>query len=134
MSFFLAISSIFINKAVAEAGYWETNLFNPLISQILILCTIPFFIKDIKNINIKHISGVAIMALCLAIGNIVANKAYAANISISTAIIALPISMILVFFLAIFKPGLLEKHSVRVYIIRFLAAFIMIGAALKLSG
>lgn len=134
MSLFLAISSIFINKAVADAGYWETNLFNPLISQVLILGTIPFFIKDIKNINIKQTGGVAIMALCLAIGNIMANKAYATNISISTAIIALPISMVMVFFLAIVKPGFLEKHSIKVYIIRFAAAFVMILAALKLSG
>lgn len=134
MSFFLAISSIFINKAVADAGYWETNLFNPLISQVFLLGTIPLFIKEIKKINIKQIGGVTMMALCLAIGNIVANKAYAANVSISTAIIALPISMFVVFILAIVRPGFLEKHSVKVYVIRFAAAFVMIGAALKLSG
>lgn len=134
MSFFLAVSSIFINKAVAEVGYWETNLFVPLISQVLILVTVPLFVKEIIRVNIKQVLGVTLMALFMAGGNIVANKAYAANVSISTAIIALPTSMFIVFILALIKPGLLEKHTLKVYILRFGAASVMIGAALKLSG
>jgi len=42
--------------------------------------------------------------------------------------------MFIVFILAVVKPGFLEKHTVKVYAIRFAAAFVMIGAALKLSG
>ena len=134
MSFFLALSSIFINKSVADTGYWQTNLFNPLISQGFILLTIPLFYKEIKLIKIKQVTGTAVMAFCVAIGNIFANRAYATNVSISTAIIALPMSMFIVFALSIFYPKLLEKHTLKVYAIRFIAAFIMIFAALKISG
>lgn len=136
MSFFLALSSIFINKSVADTGYWQTNLFNPLISQAFILLTIPLFYKEIKLIKIKQVTGTAVMAFCVAIGNIFTNRAYTTNVSISTAIIALPMSMsmFIVFALSLFYPKLLEKHTLKVYVIRFVAAFIMIFAALKISG
>lgn len=133
MTLCLAIMSIFISKAVKEVGYWETNLFNPLIALILMLTTIPLFIKDVKKINRMQISGMAAMSLFLAIANILANKAYAVSVSISTAIMAVPMSMIIVFILALVKPGLLEKHTLKVYAIRFAAAFTMIGSALLLS-
>ncbi len=119
---------------MAEVGLWPTNLYTPLISQALILLTIPLFYKEIKSIKIKQVAGTALMAFCAALGNIFANRAYAINVSLSTAIIALPISMFIVFGLSVFQPKLLEKHSLKVYAIRFLAAFIMIGAALKITG
>lgn len=134
MSLFLALDSIFINKSVADTGYWQTNLFNPLISQAFLLLTIPLFYKEIVSIKIKQVTGTAIMAFCVAVGNIFANRAYATNVSLSTAIIALPISLFIVFALSIFSPDLLEKHTFKVYAIRFTAAFLMIGAALKISG
>lgn len=134
MSLFLALSSIYINKSVAEIGYWETTLFVPLLSQLAFLTTIPFFWKELPKINEKQIGGVAAMALCLALGNFASIKAYASNVSISTAIEALPISMFIVFFLSRVKPDLLEKHSGKIYAIRFTAAFVMIIAALRLSG
>jgi drug/metabolite transporter (DMT)-like permease len=133
MTFSLAIMSIFISKAVKEVGFWETNLYNPLIAQILMLFTIPLFIKEVKKTNRMQILGMAAMALFLALANILANKAYATNVSISTAIMAVPMSMIIVFILALVKPGLLEKHTLKVYAIRFAAAFTMIGSALLLS-
>ncbi len=133
MTFFLALSSIYIKKSIADTGYWETNLFNPLITWILLIFTIPLFYREIKSINIKQILGVAAMSLSVAIANILANRAYADNVSISTAIIALPISMFIVFALSIFSPKLLEKHTLKVYAIRFTAAAVMIFSALKLS-
>lgn len=133
MSLFLALSSIFINKSVAESGLWETNLYNPLITVLLLLSTFPLFYKDFRSINKKQVLGVASMALAVAIANIFANRAYAENVSISTAIIALPLSMFIVFTLSIIAPKLLEKHTLKVYAIRFSAAAIMIIAALKLS-
>lgn len=133
MTFFLALSSIYIKKSIADTGYWQTNLFNPLITWVLLIFTIPLFYKEIKSINIKQILGVTAMSLCVAIANILANRAYADNVSISTAIIALPISLIIVFLLSIFSPQLLEKHTLKVYAIRFTAAAVMIFSALNLS-
>lgn len=134
MALSLALGSIFINKSVADAGYWETNLFIPVISVGLLLFTIPLFRNDIKTVGRKQIGSVAAMSLCLAIGDILANKAYSNNVAISTAIISLPISMIIVIALAVFKPNLLEKHTAKIYAIRFTALVIMILCALKISG
>ncbi|MBN2421653.1 EamA family transporter [Candidatus Woesearchaeota archaeon] len=134
MALFLALTGIYINKAVADTGYWETNLFNPLITQIILLFTLPLFYKEVFKINIKQIGSVGIAALCIALGNISANLAYASNVSISTSIISLPFSMFIVFLVSLFKPDLLEKHSLKVYAIRFAAAFIMIFSALRISG
>lgn len=134
MAFSLAMTSIFINKSIADTGYWETNLFNPLISFVALLLTVPLFYKDIKTLNLKQIGGTAAMAFFIAIGNIVANRAFSENVSLSTAITSLPVSMFIVFILALFAPSLLEKHSLKVYAMRFGAAFIMIAAALKISG
>ena len=134
MAFFLALHGVFINKAVAEAGYWETNLFGPFITLIILAFTFPLFKTDIQKITLKSTGGLFAMSLCLAFGDILANKAYSDNVSLSTAIISLPMSMIIVFVLAVFKPDLLEKHTLKIYIIRFGAALIMIVAALKISG
>ena len=73
------------------------------------------------------------MSLALAFGTLAANKAYAVNVSISSVITALPISMIMVFVLSIFAPKLLEKHPVKVYAVRFAAAAVMFLASLGLS-
>jgi len=134
MAFFLALNSIFINKAVADTGYWQTTLFSPLLSQLMICLTIPLFYKEIKSINIKQIGGVASMSLSIAIYSLFANWAFAKNVGLSATIISLPFSMFIAFILSIFWPKLLEKHDLKVYAIRFTAAFIMIAAALKISG
>jgi len=133
MSLFLALDSIYINKAIAETSLWETNLYNPLITIIFLLFTFPLFYKDLIRINLMQVAGVASMALAVAIANILANHAYSENVSISTAIIALPLSLFIVFALSFFAPRLLEKHTLKVYAIRFAAAAVMIISALKLS-
>ena len=74
------------------------------------------------------------MAIFLALGDILANKAYADNVSISTAIISLPCSMIIAVILSFFRSNLLEKHTVKIYLIRFIATAVMILSALKISG
>lgn len=134
MSVFLALSSIYINKSITQVGYWETNFFNSLFSLLIILVTFPLFIKDAKKIKFKQTIGIIFSAFAVTIGVIFANAAYAQNVSISTVIVSLPISMIIVFILSIIKPKLLEKHPLKIYAIRFTSAFIMIYCALKLSG
>jgi hypothetical protein len=73
------------------------------------------------------------MSLALLIGILTSNKSYTDNVTISSAIISLPMSMIMAFLFSIFAPNLLEKHTLKVYAIRFTAAAIMIISALKLS-
>ncbi|OIP96990.1 hypothetical protein AUK40_04160 [Candidatus Wirthbacteria bacterium CG2_30_54_11] len=132
-TFFLALSINYINRGIVTEGYWETTLYSTVFSQICLCFTAPLFLRDITKVNRFQMAGVTGMALCLAIGNIFANRAFAVNVSVSSAITSLPISMFIVFALSRIRPELLEKHTLKVYVVRFAAAFVMIGAALAIS-
>lgn len=130
----LSLWSVFINESVAANGYWTTTLFVPLISQTLLLSTIPLFYKDIKSsFKPKNIVPLAVISLVGLVGTLAANAAFARNVSITTVIISLPLSMVIAFLLSVVFPGFLEKHSPKVYLVRFVAAAVMISAAVKLS-
>ena len=122
-----------MNKSIVQNGYWESSLYVAAITQVVLLATVFFFSKDFYQINIKSLSSTLAMSLVLALGTLAANKAYAINVGISSLITALPISMIMAFILSIFTPKLMEKHTLKVYAIRFTAAAVMILAALRLS-
>lgn len=123
---------ICFNKSSAVVGYWNTALWVPIFGQILLCATIPFFKKEVSSITKKQYASISIVAFIGFFGTLIANAAYAQNISISSSIIALPVSMVLAFLFSLFAPEILEKHSLKVYAIRFIAAFIMIFAALNL--
>jgi drug/metabolite transporter (DMT)-like permease len=127
-----ALMAIFIKKAVAEAGYWDTTLWMAVLGQIWLLPTIWFFKKDIVQSTPKQYLVTAGTAVAGVLGTLAMNKAYSLNVSISSAIISLPFSLIMAFFFSIFAPELLEKHTLKVYAVRFISAAVMIVAALNL--
>lgn len=129
----LALNNLLIKKAILDNSYWQLLMWQYVISQILLLVTIPKFKNDIHKLNLKQIGIVLLVALIFVVGELTATKAYAENVGISSVIISLPASMIMAFLFSVFAPKLLEKHTLKVYAIRFTAAFIMFGAALKLS-
>lgn len=124
---------ISIKRSIAENGYWEVTLWMAILSQLLLLFTYPFFRKDIGKLNLKQLISVFAMSLMLAVGILFENRAYRDNVTITSIITALPLSMILAFLFSIFSPMLLEKHTLKVYAIRFTAATVMIIAALKIT-
>lgn len=131
---FLALGAVYINKAVAESGFWPTTLWMMIIAQIFLLFTIPLFIKDLRQTTKARQWGTMILAgLISTLATLAAQKAYAGNVSISSAIISLPLSMIIAFLFSLFAPNYLEKHSLKIYLIRFISAAVMIMAALKLT-
>ncbi len=130
----LAFMGVYINKAVAVNGYWETTLWIAVISQVSYLFTIPLFFKDFKKTRVKQVGSLIFMAGAGMVGTIAANKSYTGNVPISAAIISLPFSLVMAFLFAVFAPKILEKHTLKVYAIRFAAAAVMFAAALKLSG
>ena len=130
---FLSLTGMFVNKAIAQVGYWNTTFWMYVLIQILLALTIPFFIKDLPKINYKQLGVTAAAALSFVAGDLSANRAYSENLGVSSVIISLPISMLLAFLFSVFAPKLLEKHTLKVYAIRFAAASIMIISALKLS-
>jgi drug/metabolite transporter (DMT)-like permease len=130
--FFLAISAAFFKKSVMVNGYWNTAFWTPFIGQCWLLFTIPFFKNELKKVKISQYWFIILVALFGVFGTLTANAAYAKNVSIAAVIISIPLSMIIAFLFSIFTPELLEKHTNKVYLIRFISAAIMIIAALNL--
>ena len=129
---FLALEGMFVKKAAADIGYWSTILWIGVISITLLLFTIPLFKKDLVIISTKQYGLTFFMSMLELLATLAAYKAYAGNASISGAIISVPVSMILVFIVSFFAPTLFEKHTLKIYAVRFIAAAVMIIAALKL--
>lgn len=132
--FVLSIQSLLINRAIDQNSYWTAMLWMSIFS-IFFSFSILYsrFKHDLKTTSLKNYYGVAFLAVIGAVGDLTAYKAFEANVGISSVIISLPISMIMIFVLSFWKPNLLEKHTLRVYLVRFLAAFIMVWCALQLK-
>lgn len=131
--FFLSLAGIFTKKSLSEESYWTVNLWIPLLTQVFLFVTVPLFLKDIKTVAIKPLLFLGLVGIFNALGTFAANKAYAQNVGLSVVIISLPISMIMTIVLSFFSPKLLEKHTLKVYLIRLFAASVMIAGAIRLS-
>lgn len=129
-----AVSAAAVKNALQTQDYWTVNFWGNAIPVILLLPTISLFWNDFRKSKPVHFSGVVFLSIFSMLGTLAANRAFATNIGISSTIIAVPASMILAFLFSIFAPKLLEKHTIKVYAIRFAAATVMIIAALKLSA
>lgn len=130
----LSIQSIFINRAIDQTSYWTATLWISLLAIIFsFIFLYPKFRHDLPHTQIKDYLGIGLLALIGGIGDLAAFKAFEGNVGLSSVIISLPISMIMVFILSIWKPTLMEKHSLKVYFVRFAATGIMIWGALQLS-
>lgn len=120
--------------ALQHNGFWEVTLWENILSVVLLVPTIPLFWRELKRMKVKSYGGVVASAFVSVFGAMTANIAYGSNVSITSAILAVPSSMIMAFLFSVFAPKLLEKHTMKVYAIRFAAATIMVVAALKLSS
>jgi uncharacterized membrane protein len=129
-----AIFGITTKYAMEFEGFWEVTLWGSIFSMIFLLPTVPLFWKDLKKTKVQDYSVMSVAVGTAFIGFLAANKAFAMNVSLSSAIMSVPSSMILAFLFSIFAPKVLEKHTMRVYLIRFGAAAVMVLAALRLSS
>ncbi len=130
---FGALMAMFVKIAVAENGFWTASLWMGIILQVLFLTTWPKFHREAKEIGSRQMGVLVAMSLLSVVGDLAAEKAYSLNVSLSAVIISAPISMFLAFLFAYFAPELLEKHTFKVYLVRFVAAVAMIAAALQLT-
>ena len=129
----LSLMGILLKMAIAKNGYWSVTIFMPIIAQAFLLLTIPFFKAEVFVFKIKSLGLLTLLALLGTASTFAANRAYEANVGLSTVIISLPISMIIAIFLSRIAPDLLEKHPFKVYLVRLIAATVMITSAVKLS-
>lgn len=133
MTFFIAVNSAFIKLSMVKNDIWTINVWMLIIQLLMLLPTIPLFIGDLKKIKFNQILPVGAMGFLTMITNITSSVANGVNIGITSLIMAIPFSMLIAFVLSIFMPKLLEKHTLKVYAIRFTAAAIMIYGAFQLT-
>jgi len=130
----LSIQSLFVNRAIAQTNYWTASLWVGLIAIIFsFIFLYPKFRHELAKTKPRDYFGVAILSVLGGLGDLAANKAFEGNIGVSSVIISLPISIFLAFIFAFWKPDLLEKHALKVYLVRFFAAGVMVWGALQLS-
>lgn len=129
----VAFYGVYTNKSIATNGYWATTLWSEVIAQVMLLVIIPKFWKEIRTITVKQIGALSVMSVAGTTGMLAANAAYAGNVAIASTIISLPVSMVLAFLFSVFAPKLLEKHTMKIYAIRFAAAAVMFIAAIRLT-
>ncbi|MBU6447420.1 hypothetical protein KGQ24_01075 [Patescibacteria group bacterium] len=129
----LAFEALFINLSIKDIGFWGTTLWIAIIGQIILVATLPLFWKELFRVTPKQLGACILMAAAGTLGTIAVNKAYQTNISITSVIISVPLSMIAAYVLSIFAPKLLEKHTHKVYLVRFAAAALMIIGAIQLT-
>lgn len=130
----LSVRTIFINRAINQTDYWTATLWISLLSiPFSFIFLYPKFKDDLKKTHIKNYLGIGVLALIGGIGDLAAFKAFEKNVGIVSVIISLPLSMIMAFALSLWKPELMEKHTFKVYVVRFTAAAIMIWGALQLG-
>jgi len=131
--FFLSVSSATIKIASVNSGYWNNVFWINLFTSMFLLLTIPKFIKDIKSTLITRYIGALGYSLTGGIGRLLMFFGLASNVTVTTAVTSLPLSMIITIPLAYIFPQLLEKHTTKIYVIRLILATIMIGCSIKLS-
>jgi len=131
---FLAINNAFIKQALVNNSLWTTNLWVAILNFFMLIPTIKFFKKDLKKLDVTSILPVGVMGIFYTITGFVANKAYEGNLSVSSLIMTMPFSMIFAFMFSVFAPKLLEKHTLKIYVIRFSSVAVMIWAAIQLTG
>ena len=129
----LALYGIFLKKTIGEIGYWNATVWVPILTAIFLLFTFPKFKKDIKTLRKKHILPIVLVTLTTVFGGLAVNKAYAVNVGITTVIMSIQSSMIHAFIMSIFWPKLMEKHTLKIYAVRFTAAAVMFWCAVRLG-
>lgn len=130
---FLTLNNAFIKVSLQTNSLWTTNVWIAVINIFFLLPTIPHFRKDLKKLDVSHVLPVGAMGIFSTITEFSANVAYGINLGVTSIIMNTPFSMILAFLFSLFAPKLLEKHILKIYLIRFSAAFVMIYCAMQLS-
>jgi drug/metabolite transporter (DMT)-like permease len=127
-----ALMAMFLKKASAEVPFWTLNLWYFFIGAVLMMFTLPLFKNDIKSLNKNQLWNVLFLSLAGTVATLLANKAYTSNISISGAIIYIPLSVIVVMLLSSFFPKFLEHHTWKVYLVRIISTAVLVYAGIML--
>lgn len=132
--FVYSVQSILVNRSIHQTDYWTATLWVGILASVFAFVFLyPKFRDEVKKTKPRDYLGVLVISLFGGLGDLAAFKAFERNVGVSSVIISLPLSMVLAFGFSVFKPDLLEKHTLKVYAVRFGAAAVMIWGALQLS-
>lgn len=129
----LALMGLATNVAVARNGYWTSLLWQDGLTFLMLLPTIFAVKSPDRKISLKKLTPFIMLGVSSLIFNLASTAAYAHNLALSSVIVSLPLSMIFAFVLSKRYSQFLEKHSGKVYAVRFSGAFIMVVCAIWLS-
>lgn len=130
--FLLAFYGVFLKKTIGEIGYWNATVWVAVLNAVFLLFTFPKFKNDIKKMRPQQFFPVFFVTIVSVTAYLASNKAYTVNVGITSVIMSIPSSMILAFFMSVFWPKLMEKHPLKIYAVRFIAAAIMFVCAAQL--
>jgi drug/metabolite transporter (DMT)-like permease len=129
----LAGAGYFTNLSVDQNGYATTLLFQDAITLLFLLPTLALAPKDQFRLKGSKFVPFIFLAVTGFAYTATSALAYASNLTLSSVIVSLPLSMIFAFVLSKRYSSFLESHPTRVYVVRFIGAGVMVVSALWLS-
>jgi drug/metabolite transporter (DMT)-like permease len=129
----LALMGYFTNISVAKNGYASTLLWQDVLTLIMLLPTLKFVEKSELRISRRKLYPFALLGIEGFIYTVSATLAFAHNLTVSSVIVSLPLSMVFAYILSKKYSQFLEKQPGRVYVIRFTGAIVMVTCAIWLS-
>lgn len=129
----LALMGYFTNLAVQKNGFASTILWQDIITLTIMMPTLVFVPKKDLKLDFKRVRPFMLLATTGFIYTATATLAYANNLTLSSVIVSLPLSMFFAFALSRKFKGFLEHHPLKVYVIRFSGAAVMVICAIALS-
>ena len=129
---FFTILSFIVRKASLTDGYLVVSFWVLFFATLFLLFNYPKFKSEIFSLSKFKITSVLPISALGVVGLLTMNKAYTLNIPITTAIVSLPISFVFSLIIAFLAPNYLEQHTLKVYIVRFIATTLLFYAAISL--
>ncbi len=129
----LALVGYFTKVSISINGYGTTLLWQDPLILIFLMPTILLTSKDDRQVPKNRFHPFIILGIAGFVYLAASSAAYARNLTLSSIIISLPLSMVFAYLLSRKFKNFLEEHSKKVYLIRFSAAAVMVTCAIWLS-
>jgi hypothetical protein len=129
----LALVGYFTNISVEKNGYATTLLWQDFLTLIILSPTLLLVKKDDLKFDRSKLLPFFMLGITGFLYAATATLAYAHNLALSSVIVSLPLSMLFAYLLSKKYGKFLERHTGRVYVIRFAGAAIMVASAIWLS-
>ena len=129
----LALVGYFTKVSISINGYGTTLLWQDPLILIFLMPTILLTSKNDRQVPKDKLYPFIILGIAGFVYLAASSAAYARNLTLSSIIISLPLSMVFAYLLSRKFKNFLEEHSKKVYLIRFSAAAVMVTCAIWLS-